>query len=87
MHVAARRDGGTLAIEVSDDGPGFATPRAPASPGVDAPRPAGIGLAHTRERLALLYGDRASLATGDRPGGGGVVRIVLPWRIADGTPA
>jgi sensor histidine kinase YesM len=86
VRVAARRDGDTLAIEVSDDGPGFHTPPAPAAPGVDAPSPAGIGLAHTRERLALLYGARASLATGDGAEGGGVVRIVLPWRVADGAP-
>ena len=83
VRVGARRDGDTLAIEVSDDGPGFTTaPPGTTSPGVDAPRETGIGLAHTRERLTLLYGTDASLATGDRPDGGGVVRIVLPWRTA-----
>ena len=41
-----------------------------------------MGLANTRERLALLYGARGTLECGDRPGGGGRVRIRLPWRDA-----
>lgn len=67
--VLARRDGDALEIVVSDDGPGFG----------EAVRD-GVGLANTRERLSLLYGARGSLACGNREGGGGEVRIRLPWR-------
>ena len=67
--VDARRDGDALEIVVSDDGPGFA----------GAVRD-GVGLANTRERLSLLYGARGSLALGNREGGGGEVRVRLPWR-------
>ena len=35
--------------------------------------------------LALLYGGLGSLAFGDRPGGGGLVRIRIPWRVAAAT--
>ncbi len=45
-------------------------------------RPAGVGLANTRERLALLHGAVATLECSDAPEGGGIVRIVLPWRTA-----
>lgn len=81
IRVSAHRDGDTLELEVADDGPGF---------GGDAGvRNGGVGLANTRERLALLYGKRGSLACDDGPGGGGVVRIRLPWHVghAAETPA
>lgn len=71
VRVAARREAGALVIEVADDGPGFG------GAGDD-----GTGLANTRERLALLYGAAGTLECGDQPGGGGVVRIRLPWRPA-----
>jgi signal transduction histidine kinase len=75
VRVAARRDGDVLEVEVEDDGPGFG-PMAPSGAN------GGVGLANTRERLALLYGERGTLACGDRPGGGGLVRIRIPWRVA-----
>jgi two-component system, LytTR family, sensor kinase len=77
VRVSARRDHEALAIEVEDDGPGFGGPGAPGN---------GVGLSNTRERLTILYGARALLTTGDREGGGGRVRIRLPWRVA-GEPA
>jgi sensor histidine kinase YesM len=73
VRVAARRDDDALEVEVSDDGPGFG--------GTDAERVGGVGLANTRERLALLYGMRGTLACSDKPGGGGMVRIRIPWRV------
>lgn len=73
VHVAARRDGDMLEIEVRDDGPGFGAADAASGGG------AGVGLANTRERLSLLHGDRASITCGDAPGGGALVRIRLPW--------
>lgn len=79
VRVAARRDSGVLEVEVSDDGPGFA--------GAATGAGRGVGLANTHERLTLLHGERASLQCLDRPEGGGVVRIRLPWRVASAEPA
>jgi hypothetical protein len=77
VRVSARRTGGALEIEVTDEGAGFADA---------AGGRRGVGLANTRERLALLYGGRGVLECGDRPGGGGLVRIVIPWRTAPAPP-
>ena len=63
VSVQAAADNGHLRIEVADDGPGF-----------DATRlPAGHGLALVRARLALMFGDRASLHIESRPGKTSVV--------------
>jgi LytS/YehU family sensor histidine kinase len=78
IDVRSAREGqnaGTLALSVSDDGPGLGT-------GGEAPR--GIGLANTRRRLAALHGDRQRLILADRPTGGVMVRIELPFRLAPG---
>ena len=65
--IRARREGGAVAIEVSDTGAGFgATTRG------------GTGLTNLRDRLTALYGDRATLAIGERPGGGAAVTIRIP---------
>lgn len=75
VRVIARRSGDSLEVEVVDEGPGFGTGEAPG----------GLGLANTRERLALLYGTRGSLTPDDGPGGGGRVRLRVPWN-APGPP-
>ncbi len=73
VEIDARVQAGELIITIGDDGPGFAADaRRPPSGG--SPR-RGTGLRNTRERLAELYGEGATLETGERPGGGGVVRI------------
>lgn len=54
--VSARRVGDTLELAVEDDGPPFADGWM-----------AGTGLGSVRERLALLYGDRAALTVRDAP--------------------
>jgi sensor histidine kinase YesM len=77
VRVSARRVGAQLELEVSDDGPGFGDAGA-------EPR-GGVGLANTRERLALLHGDAATLECANGPGGGGSVRILLPWRDGEAT--
>ena len=53
-HVAIRaaREAGALVLSVEDDGPGF---------GADPFAANGVGLAATRERLALRYGDAGSI--------------------------
>ncbi len=84
VQVRAGRQGEQLVIEVRDDGPGFAATRG--EPG-NPERGSGMGLANTRERLALLHGDAARLECLDAPEGGGVVRITLPWRTVAGPAA
>jgi two-component system, LytTR family, sensor kinase len=69
--IRVERAGEMVVIEVRDSGPGFA-----AAAGVHE----GIGLTNSRARLAGLYGAAASLQCGDAPGGGGQVRVTLPYR-------
>jgi two-component system, LytTR family, sensor kinase len=71
IDVAATRANGSLALVVSDDGPGLP----PAGPGHD-----GIGLANTRTRLARLHGDSARLIVEPAPDRGVRVTITLPIR-------
>ena len=67
LHGAA----GELHCAVSDDGAGYRGGRE------------GIGLANVRERLRLLYGERAALEITVRPGGGTMVAVRLPLEPAD----
>ena len=63
----ARREGDSVVIEVADTGVGFqATTRG------------GVGLANVRDRLRLLYGDRASLRISDNLPHGALVTVRLP---------
>ena len=78
VRVSARRDHDALEIEVADDGPGFTTGAGERATTDAGSR--GVGLANTRERLGLLYGGRGTLECANQPGGGGVVRIRIPWR-------
>lgn len=73
-HVSVRvtKDGPSLHLEVSDDGPGLAG--APPSAGN------GIGLANTRERLARLYGAAGRVETNSANEGGLTVRLTIPFR-------
>ncbi len=73
-HVTVRvtKDGPTLHLEVSDDGPGLAG--APPRDGN------GIGLANTRERLARLYGEAGRVETLSDNGRGLTVRLTIPLR-------
>jgi hypothetical protein len=62
-------------ITVENDGASVAAePRRPAGHGV--------GLAATRARLMTVHGDRASLTLEPRKGGGAIVRVVMPRKIA-----
>jgi two-component system, LytTR family, sensor kinase len=71
IEVGASSANGSLALVVSDDGPGLLFPR---------PGHSGIGLTNTRTRLARLYGDSARLVVEDAAGGGVRVTITLPIR-------
>lgn len=73
--VAASATGSTLALEVTDDGPGL--PR-----DWNLERSAGVGLRNTRARLAGLYGAAAALSVTGGPHGGVDARVTLPLRFA-----
>jgi LytS/YehU family sensor histidine kinase len=70
IDIVTRRVGGSLVIEVLDDGPGLPADRAPDE---------GIGIGHTRARLAQLFGDDGALELESRAGGGTAARIRLPF--------
>ena len=74
--ISAHAQAGELAVEVRDDGQGFA-----ASGG------SGVGLANTRARLAALFGGRAALELEALVPRGVVARVRLPVRLLPGSPA
>jgi len=74
IEISAVRVNDTLQIQVHDDGPGLAPPR--------AGRTGGIGLANTRARLRQLYGGLAQLSLENSPAGGAVATMVLPYHAA-----
>jgi signal transduction histidine kinase len=72
VEVRARRADGAVLLEVADDGPGVPDGRDVIG--------SGVGLAATADRLRLLYGDAHHFAAGNRPGGGFLVSVRLPFR-------
>jgi len=89
VRVTARREGGAVVIEVTDQGPGFPEdflPRAfdrfsrPDDSRSSRDGGAGLGLAIVR---ALVEAHHGSVSVGNRPEGGAVARIVLPAVAAD----
>jgi sensor histidine kinase YesM len=67
VKVRARREDGAVVIEIADSGVGFA-----------ATTRGGVGLTNLRDRLRLLYGERACLAIAESDGGGASVKLTLP---------
>jgi two-component system, LytTR family, sensor kinase len=70
LEIITRRAGRSLVIEVLDDGPGLPADQAPDE---------GIGIGHTRARLAQLFGDNGGLELEPRAGGGTTARVRLPF--------
>ena len=68
VDVSVAREGDALALAVIDTGAGLAA----------TPSACGIGLANIRERLALLYGDAATLELAENEPRGFSARILLP---------
>jgi sensor histidine kinase YesM len=70
LTVSAEIVHGKLQVRVADTGLGF---------GRAATAGTGVGLANIRERLQLLYGNKATLAVTENAGGGTVVTITVPY--------
>jgi len=66
IDVIVNESGGTLVIEVCDDGPGVSDIRE------------GVGISNTRARLAQLYGSAGQLELANAPGGGFRARLDIP---------
>jgi signal transduction histidine kinase len=82
--VRARTAGQSLLIEVIDDGLGMPQPGTLPTPGC---RPgSGAALANIRERLATAYGNAAGLELLQRPEGGVLARLTLPWPLPSTPP-
>ncbi|MEY2409696.1 MAG: two-component system, LytTR family, sensor kinase [Verrucomicrobiota bacterium] len=69
--LRASRHGERLQLEVEDNGAGLR----PGEPLVE-----GVGIANTRARLQQLYGTRHEFLLIQAPGGGLLVRILIPWK-------
>jgi signal transduction histidine kinase len=69
--IRARVRGGSLEVEVEDDGVGM-----PADP-----RPDGVGLGNTRARLHRLYGERHAFRIDSSPGRATRVTVMMPLRM------
>lgn len=70
--VTATRERDALHLAARDNGPGLGPPRS-----------AGVGLANTRARLALLYPERHTFSIGNAVGGGVEVLVAIPYRDTD----
>ncbi|HEY8974599.1 MAG TPA: histidine kinase [Burkholderiaceae bacterium] len=73
LSVKAEIRHGKLAVTVCDTGLGFEAAAQGSTHGT------GVGLANIRERLALLYGPKASLTIANNPVGGTIVTITVPY--------
>ncbi|MBV9890249.1 MAG: histidine kinase, partial [Rhizobacter sp.] len=71
LRVAAEIVDGRLAVTVADTGLGF---------GLADTAGTGVGLANIRERLKLLYGDRASVVVADNEPSGTIVTLIVPYQ-------
>lgn len=76
VRLSARREGGDLVLSVADSGAGDARPAAAGT---------GTGLRNVRERLALLYGDRAQLHA-RRCGDGFLAEVRAPLQWSEAAP-
>ena len=70
LTVSAEVNHGKLEVTVTDTGLGF---------GKSATAGTGIGLSNIRERLALLYGNKACLSVTEPAGGGTAATITVPY--------
>ncbi|HEX6721114.1 MAG TPA: sensor histidine kinase [Burkholderiaceae bacterium] len=78
LSVRAEVQHGKLAVTVADTGVGF---------GKAATAGTGVGLANIRERLQLLYGNKATLNVREPAGGGTAVTVTVPYKSIEGACA
>jgi signal transduction histidine kinase len=78
--IRARREGNRLELAITDDGVGIGEPEVG---DLSASTDGGVGLAATRERLAVLYGSRASLSLERGQTNGATARLSLPAESGD----
>ncbi|HEY5883280.1 MAG TPA: histidine kinase [Pyrinomonadaceae bacterium] len=73
LEISARRESGTLWLQVRDDGPGME---------VNGSKDAGaqIGLTNTRTRLQQLYGEEQTFELANAVGGGAIATLAIPFR-------
>ena len=71
LSVRAEIVHGKLAVTVADTGLGF---------GKAATAGTGVGLANIRERLQLLYGNKASMTVAENPPSGTLVTLTVPYQ-------
>lgn len=83
IRLRAARAGERLVLAVIDDGPGWPALDHGGVPPDSAPRGNRVGLANTRDRLRVLYGDKQSFELRNRSEGGFAVTLTLPFEIAD----
>jgi two-component system, LytTR family, sensor kinase len=72
--LKVQREADVLTVEVSDNGAGLRA---------HEPAAEGVGLSNTRARLRTLYGEAHGFELRDAPGGGLLVRMMIPFRLAD----
>jgi two-component system LytT family sensor kinase len=72
LSIAARRENGSLILQVSDTGCGLGE----IDPSMVFGR--GLGLSNIRDRLLHLYGDRQQFSISNRPSGGAEVMLRVP---------
>jgi sensor histidine kinase YesM len=75
--LRSARENGHLLLEVADNGCGLGTAPAPETPCGARDR---IGLRNTRERLQKLYGTEQSFDLREKPSGGVIASITIPFR-------
>lgn len=70
--LTVRREGETVRVSVGDDGPG---------PGRSDHQGARTSVAELRERLSMLFGERARFELADAPGGGCLAQLTFPAEV------
>jgi two-component system LytT family sensor kinase len=77
ISIGARRENGSLILQVADTGSGFGTQ------GGEAAMNRGVGLANIRGRLEQLYGTEQEFGIANRPLGGAEVTLRVPFHIEE----
>ena len=76
LRISARVQQGTLALQLSDTGPGLGN-------GNNGQKSSGVGLRNTRERLQHLYGDAQAVTLAPNEPSGLTVTINIPFELND----